>query len=107
MSRASSTVNKIVQQFIGVLDHRVGYALYRRLPYVQKGANLTLTMLVDLIRRGHLKNKTELSIQWDGASENVNKTNFRFFIWLLILCDAKGLSLTLLNICRCDRYVCA
>ena len=58
-----------------MLDHRLGYALYRRLPYVQKGANLTLTMLIDLIRRGHLKHKSELNIQWDGASENVAKTN--------------------------------
>ena len=79
-SRATGKLSKIIQQFIGVLNHRFGYGLYRRLPYVQKGVNLTLTMLIDLVRRGHLENKTELNIQWDGASENVAKTNVRFFI---------------------------
>ena len=73
---------------------------------MQKGANLTLTILIDLIRRGHLKDKTELNIQWDGASENVAKTNLRFFIWLLILCDSKGLPLNIINIGRFARACC-
>ena len=84
-----------------MLDHNAGYALYRRLPFVQKGANLTLTMLVDLIKRGFLKNKSELYVQWDGASENVSKTNLRFFIWLLLLCGTKRLPLVTITICRC------
>ena len=83
-----------------MLDHNVGYAVYRKLPYVQKGANLTLTMIVDLIRRGFLANKSELCIQWDGASENVAKTNLRFFIWLLLLCEKKKLPLVTITICR-------
>lgn len=103
MSRATGQVKKIIQQFIGVLDHRLGYGIFRRLPYVQKGANLTLTMLIDLIRRGHLKGKSELNIQWDGASENVAKSNVRFLIWLLLLCESKGLPLNLINV---GRFVC-
>ena len=98
--RTLAQTKKIIQQFIGVLDHRLGYAVFRRLPYVQKGANLTLTILMEMIRRGNLKRKKELYIQWDGASENVAKTNLRFFIWLLLLCDSKGLSLTTITVCR-------
>lgn len=74
---------RIVQQFIGVLDHSVGYLLYRRLPVVKKGANVNLTILVDMIANGHLKNKKRLLLQWDGASENVNYTSIRFCVWLL------------------------
>jgi len=97
-----SLVCHILIQFVGVLDHNVGYALYRRLPYVQKGANLTMTMIVDLIRRGLLANKSELYLQWDGASENVANTNLRFFIWLLLLCEKKKLPLVTITICRCS-----
>lgn len=102
--RATSQIHKIIQQFIGVLDHREGYMLYRRLPYVQKGANLTLTMIVDLIRRGYLKHKKEVYIQWDGASENVAKTNLRFFIWLLLLCERDDLPLEVITVCRCVLF---
>ena len=76
---------RIVQQFIGVLDHSVGYMLYRRLPVVKKGANVTCTILADMIANGHLKNKKRLLIQWDGASENVAYTCIRFCVWLLSL----------------------
>ena len=71
---------RIVQQFIGVLDHSVGYFLYRRLPVVKKGANVNLTILIDMIANGHLKGMKRLLLQWDGASENVNYTNIRFCV---------------------------
>ena len=98
--RANSKIKKIIQQFVGVLDHSVGYCVFRRLPYVQKGANLTLTLLMELVRRGHLSRKSELFVQWDGASENVAKTNLRFFIWLLLMCNSKSLPLQTITICR-------
>ena len=103
--RSLTHIKKIIQQFIGVLDHGVGYGVYRRLPYVQKGANLTLTMLLDLISRGHLKGKSQLYMQWDGASENVAKTNLRFFIWLLLYCGDKNLPLDTITVCRCALCV--
>ena len=102
-SRASAKVKKIIQQFVGVLDHRMGYSLFRRMPYVQKGANLTLTLLIELIRQGHLDKKSEMFIQWDGASENVAKTNLRFFVWFLLMCDSKGLPLQTITVCRLSR----
>ena len=100
ISRSTSKLKKIIQQFIGAIDHGEGYMLYRRLPYVQKGANLTLSIIVDLIRRGHLKHKKKVYIQWDGASENVNYTNLRFFIWLLLMCEAENLPLEVITVCR-------
>ena len=99
-SRSTSQIKKIIQQFIGVLDHNKGYAIYRRLPYVQKGANLTLTILIDMIRRKHLYGKSEVYIQWDGASENVAKTNLRFFIWLLLYAEHHNLPLLTITVCR-------
>ena len=98
--RSLSAVQKIIQQFIGVLDHGRGYTVYRRLPCVQKGANLTLSILLDLICRGHLRGKSKLYMQWDGASENVAKTNLRFFIWLLLACESKDLPLETIVVCR-------
>lgn len=98
--RSLSRVKKIVQQFIGVLDHRLGYGIYRRLPYVQKGANLTLTIILDLIRRGNLCDKKQIYVQWDGASENVAKTNLRFFIWLLLVCEVEDIPLDTIVVCR-------
>lgn len=77
---------RIVQQFIGVLDHSRGYILYRRLPVVSKGANVTCSILVDMIANGHLKRKTRLCLQWDGGPENVAYTNIRFCVWLLLQC---------------------
>ena len=49
-----------------------------------QGANLTCHIIMHLIQMGVLKNTRELRIQWDGASENVNKTNWRFLVWLLL-----------------------
>ena len=99
-ARSTTQIKKIIQQFIGVLDHSKGYAIYRRLSYVQKGPNLTLTILVDLIRRKHLYGKSEVFIQWDGASENVAKTNLRFFIWLFLYAEKHKLPLLTISVCR-------
>ena len=82
--RAGSQVKKIKQQFIGVIVHGVGYIIYRRLPVTPKGANLTATILLDLFAKGYLRKAHTLVLQWDGASENVAKTNWRLAIWLLM-----------------------
>ena len=39
-------------------------------------------------------------IQWDGASENVSKTNLRFFIWLLLYAEHHNLPLLTITVCR-------
>ena len=101
--RATSEIKKIIQQFIGVLNHGDGYGIFRRLPYVPKGANLTLTILIQLIRKRQFAGKTHVFIQWDGASENVNKTNLRFFIWLLLVTEHLDLPLRTITVCRCDH----
>lgn len=98
--RATQKIKKIIQQFIGVLNHGEGYGIFRRLPYVQKGANLTLTILIELIRSRQLAGKSHVYIQWDGASENVAKTNLRFFIWLLLLAEHYKLPLLTISVCR-------
>ena len=67
---------------------------------MKKGANVTCTLLIDMISNGHLRAKRELYIQWDGASDNVAKTNIRFCVWLLLSCSALGLPLEKITICR-------
>ena len=71
------------------------------MPYVQKGVNLTLTILIELIRKRQFAGKSHVYIQWDGASENVAKTNLRFFIWLLLLAEHYDLPLLTITACRC------
>lgn len=39
---------------------------------------------MDLFAKGHLSKAHTLVLQWDGASENVAKTNWRLSVWLLM-----------------------
>ena len=45
---------------------------------------MTASILTDLFVKGALKKTHTLVIQWDGASENVAKTNWRFIVWILM-----------------------
>ena len=65
--RAGTQVKKIKQQFIGVIIYNRGYRLYRRLPVTPKGANLTCTIIMDLITKGLMKKTHTLVVQWDGG----------------------------------------
>lgn len=64
--RAGSQVKKIKQQLIGVIVHGLGYYLYRRLPVTQKGANLTCTLLMDMLAKKVFLKVHTLVLQWDG-----------------------------------------
>ena len=45
--------------------------LYRSLPDVPLGGNLTLTIIADLFKRGRFTHATDIYINWDGAADNV------------------------------------
>lgn len=82
--------------------HGVGYYLFRTLPWIKSGANLTLTTLCYLLFYGIFDNTHKLYIQWDGASDNVNTTNFYFLAWLLMVAGSLGLKLATIVISRLE-----
>ena len=45
--------------------------LYRTLPDVPLGGNLTLTIILDMLAKGHFKQATHMYINLDGASDNI------------------------------------
>ena len=76
--------------------------LFRTLPNITTGANLTLTILLKMLSTGALNQCEHLVINWDGASDNVNKTAIKVLCWLLISAEKMGWPLrtvTLLRLC--------
>ena len=69
-------MHKIQQKITGVVVHNIGYYLFRTMPWIRSGANLTLTILFSLFSLGLFDSTRTLYIQWDGAKDNVNVTNF-------------------------------
>ena len=93
-------MNKIQQKLTGVVVHGLGYYLFRTLPWIKSGANLTLTILCYMFSLGVFDHTSKLYIQWDGASDNVNVTNFYFLTWLLMVSGSLGLPLVTIVVSR-------
>jgi hypothetical protein len=47
-----------------------GYFLFRTLPFIGTGANLTCSLLWLLIQRKEFASAEHVHIQWDGAADN-------------------------------------
>ena len=101
-SKRTSKMKKIQQKLTGVHVHGIGYYLFRTMPWIKSGANLTLTVLCYLLSCGIFDNTNKLYIQWDGSRENVNITNFYFLAWVLMVCGSLGLSLTSFVVSRLE-----
>ena len=54
------------------------------------GANLTLTILLRMFELGVFDRAVEIILNWDGASDNVNKTVMKVLCWFLISAEACG-----------------
>jgi hypothetical protein len=74
--------------------------LFRTLPCVSTGANLTLTILLRLFQLGVMDKARHAYINWDGASDNVNYTCIKTLIHLLISAEKKGWPLRKFTILR-------
>ena len=80
----------------------MGYYLFRTMPWIKSGANLTLTVLCYLLSCGTFDHTNKLYIQWDGSRENVNVTNFYFLTWLLMVSGSLGLCLNSIVVSRLE-----
>ena len=95
-------MGKIQQKLTGVVVHGLGYYLFRTLSWIKSGANMTLTILCYLFSAGIFDATHTLYIQWDGARDNVNVTNFYFLAWLLMVAAGELATLSEFN---CGRQV--
>lgn len=101
-SKRTSKMDKIQQKLTGVVVHGLGYYLFRTMPWIKSGANLTLTILCHLFAAGIFDNTRRLYIQWDGARDNVNITNFYFLTWVLMVAGSLGLHLNSIVVSRSE-----
>ena len=101
-SKKTSRMHKIQQKLTGVVVHGIGYYLFRTLPWIRSGANLTLTILFSLFSLGLFDSTHTLYVQWDGAKDNVNVTNFYALAWLLMVADSIGLCLSKIIVSRLE-----
>ena len=84
-SRLPSVVSmdKLQLKIVGFLQHGKGYNAFVTMPWVRTGANLTATVLMEMIASGHFCGKEELLLQIDGGSDNVAYTFLYFCAYLL------------------------
>jgi hypothetical protein len=64
--------------------------LFRTLPNITTGANLTLTILLRMFSLGVLDRAKEFVVNWDGASDNINKTAIKVLTWFLLSAEKEG-----------------
>ena len=95
-------MNKIQQKLTGVIVHGLGYYLFRTMPWIKSGANMVLTILCYLFAAGIFDYTSRLYMQWDGARDNVNVTNFYFLAWLLMVAGSLGLPLASIVVSRLE-----
>lgn len=76
--------------------------LFRTLPDVPTGGNLTMTIIEHLFSRGHVKNATDLHINLDGATDNICYTVFYGLAKLLKDAGDAGWPLRRIHLYRFD-----
>ena len=90
-AKTISKLYRIKQKVTGVdVYGSPGLLLFRTLPDVPTGANLTSTIISRIFSLGLADNATQMYIQWDGSSDNVAYTNIWFFVWLLVSAEREG-----------------
>ena len=81
-------------------DSEKSLYLYRTLPNVRHGADLTMTVLMDLFNKRRFDRAEELYINWDGASDNINYTCIYSLTYLLVCAEKEGWPLHLIDLLR-------
>ena len=59
--------NKLKLKLTGFLLHSIGWLVFLTLPWITTGANLSCTILMVLMARGHFDTISEFLVQWDGV----------------------------------------
>ena len=83
-------MEKLQLKITGVLVHgaastKKGYYAFVTPPWIKTGANLSCTVLMELIAAGVLKGQKRWYLQVDGASDNIAYTVMYFSAWLLLM----------------------
>ena len=92
---------RIKQKLTGVQVYGTpGLLLFRSLPDVGSGANLTSTIICRLFSLGLGNQAEEMFVQWDGSSDNIAYTNIWFLVWLLVSAERSGWPLRRVNLLR-------
>ena len=74
--------------------------IFRSLPHLTTGANLTLTILVRCFNLGYFDEAEQVYINWDGSHDNVNYTCVYSLIHILLCAEAEGWPLRKVTILR-------
>ena len=71
-------------------DDQKTLMLFRTLPKIRTGANLTLTILVRLFNLRMFDKARNIYINWDGSRDNVNYTCLYSLIHFLVCAERSG-----------------
>ena len=74
--------------------------LFRSLPHLSTGANLTLTIIARAFNLGYFDEAKEVYINWDGSHDNVNYTCVYSLIHFLLCAESAGWALRKFTIIR-------
>ena len=78
---------------VQMFDHRKSLYMFRTLPNVPTGGNLTATILTAMLNKLDLKNCTDLWINVDGAGDNICYTLYYTLVHILLCAKKKGWAL--------------
>jgi hypothetical protein len=92
--------HKLQLKLTGILLHPAVWIIVTTCPWIKVGANITVTCFMLLLSFGYLDSCSQLLIQWDGASDNINLTCIYFFSWLLLAAQKCGIKLCLVRMSR-------
>ena len=94
-------INRLTQKLTGVqFFGSEKLLLFRTLPDVKTGGNLTLTILLSLLKRGAFNKATDVVLNFDGASDNVCYTVMWGLALFLRIAHKKGWSLRRIHALR-------
>jgi len=85
-----------VQKF----DHCKSLYIFRTLPQVPTGGNLTATILLRLLDSGEFRHCSDLWINVDGAGDNINYTLYYVLVHILLCAKKSGWPLKRIHLLR-------
>lgn len=85
---------------IQLFDTTKSLYMFRTLPCVPTGANLTCTIMTSLLGQIDMKKVTDLWINVDGAHDNICYTLYYFLVHLLLSARAEGWTLRRVHLLR-------
>ena len=85
---------------VQIFNHSKSLFMFRTLPHVPTGGNLTATILISLLARPMFDLATDIWINVDGAGDNICYTLLYFFVHVLLSAKKKGSQLRRIHLLR-------